>query len=199
MGIYSSTLDFAIQREEQAHRFYTLLARWAKTEEMRAVLTNFAQEGLQHKATLSSLKRQKAKPPEEKIRNLKISDYMTEVKPKLEMTYEDKLVFIMKKATDSLRLYRDLAAIAADDDLRNTFLTLAQDEAKHKKRFKTECKKMVGKEEPQTHGTSLGRDFPGSALAIVLSAETTSGTKRALDIVVKGPVIHCKNRHLPSD
>jgi len=152
MGIYSSTLDFAIQREEQAHRFYTLLARWAKTEEIRAVLTNFAQEELQHKATLTSLKRQKAKPPEEKLRSLRISDYMTDVKPKLEMTYEDKLVYIMKKATDSLRLYRDLAAIAADDDLRNTFLALAQDEAKHKKRFKTECKKMAGKEEPQTRG-----------------------------------------------
>ena len=152
MGIYSSTLDFAIQREEQAHRFYTLLARWAKTEEMRAVLTNFAQEELQHKATLTSLKRQKAKPPEEKLRSLRISDYMSDVKPKLEMTYEDKLVYIMKKATDSLRLYRDLAAIAADDDLRNTFLALAQDEAKHKKRFKTECKKMAGKEEPQTRG-----------------------------------------------
>ena len=152
MGIYSSTLDFAIQREEQAHRFYTLLARWAKTEEMRAVLTNFAQEELQHKATLTSLKRQKAKPPEEKIRSLRISDYMSDVKPKLEMTYEDKLVYIMKKATDSLRLYRDLAAIAADDDLRNTFLALAQDEAKHKKQFKTECKKMAGKEEPQTRG-----------------------------------------------
>ncbi len=152
MGIYSSTLDFAIQREEQAHRFYTLLARWAKTEEMRDVLTNFAQEELQHKATLTSLKRQKAKPPEEKLRSLRISDYMTDVKPKLEMTYEDKLVYIMKKATDSLRLYRDLAAIAADDDLRNTFLALAQDEAKHKKRFKTECKKMAGKEEPQTRG-----------------------------------------------
>jgi len=152
MGIYSSTLDFAIQREEQAHRFYTLLARWAKTEEMRAVLTNFAQEELQHKATLTSLKRQKAEPPEEKIRSLRISDYMSDVKPKLEMTYEDKLVYIMKKATDSLRLYRDLAAIAADDDLRNTFLALAQDEAKHKKQFKTECKKMAGKEEPQTRG-----------------------------------------------
>jgi rubrerythrin len=152
MGIYSSTLDFAIEREELLHRYYTLLARWAKTEEMRVVLTNFAQEVLQHKAKLSSLKRQKAEPPEEKIRNLKISDYMTDVKPKLEMTYEDKLVFIMKKAADSLRLYRDLAAITSDDDLRDTFLTLAQDEAKHKKRFKTECKKMAEGEKPRTCG-----------------------------------------------
>jgi len=146
MEVYSSTLDFAIEREELLHRYYTLLARWAKSEEMRVVLTEFAQEVVQHKAMLASLKRKKAKPPEEKIRNLKISDYITDVKPKLDMTYEDKLVYIMKKATDSLRLYRDLAAITADDDLRNTFLTLAQDEAKHKKRFKTECKEIAGKE-----------------------------------------------------
>ena len=152
MGIYSSTLDFAIEREELLHRYYTLLARWAKTEELRVVLTDFAQEVLQHKAMLSSLKRQKAKLREEKIRNLKISDYMTDVKPKLEMTYEDKLVFIMKKATDSLRLYRDLAALAADDDLRNTFLSLAQDEAKHGKRFKTECRRIAGKEKAHTGG-----------------------------------------------
>lgn len=149
MGIYSSALDFAIEREELLHRYYTLLGRWAKTEEMRVVLSDFAKEVLQHKAMLSSLKRRKVKPPEEKIRNLKISDYISDIKPKLEMTYEDKLVFIMKKATDSLRLYRDLAALASDDDLRNTFLTLAQDEAKHKKRFKTECKKVAGKE--KTH------------------------------------------------
>lgn len=152
MGIYSSTLDFAIQREEQAHQFYTLLARWAKTDEMRAILSDFAQEELQHKATLSSLKRQKAKPPDEKCQNLNISDYMTEVTPKLDMTFEDKLLFIMKKAADSLRLYKDLAAITADDDLRNTFLTLAHDEAKHKKRCKTECKKIAQTDKPRTHG-----------------------------------------------
>ncbi len=152
MEVYSSTLDFAIEREELLHRYYILLARWAKTEDMRVVLDNFAQEVLQHKAMLSSLKKQKAKPPEEKIRNLKISDYMTDIKPKLEMSYEDKLVFIMKKATDSLRLYRDLAAVAADDDLRNTFLTLAQDEAKHKKRFRTECKRIERKEKLHTCG-----------------------------------------------
>jgi rubrerythrin len=146
MGIYSSTLDFAIEREELLHRYYTLLARWAKTEEMRVALTDFAQEVVQHKALLSSLKKQKVKPPEEKIRNLKISDYISDIKPELEMSYEDKLVFIMKKATDSLRLYRDLAAIAVDDDLKNTFLTLAQDEAKHKKRFKTECKEIAKEE-----------------------------------------------------
>ncbi len=55
MGIYSSTLDFAIEREELLHRYYTLLARRAKTEEMRVVLTNFAQEVLQLTAAITRL------------------------------------------------------------------------------------------------------------------------------------------------
>jgi rubrerythrin len=54
----------------------------------------------------------------------------------------------MKKETDSFRLYRDLAAITVDEDLKNTFLTLAQEEAKHKLRFETEYENIVLKENP---------------------------------------------------
>ena len=140
MGTFTATLDFAIQREEQAYRLYTALARKATKEEMRLALINFAEEELKHKAKLSGMKRQKAKPPDEKIENLNISDYICDVEPTPDMTYEDALIIAMKKETNSFRLYRDLAAITVDEDLRNTFLTLAQEEAKHKLRFETEYK-----------------------------------------------------------
>ena len=148
MGKFTGTLDWAIQREEQAYNFYTTLAHQATTEEMRLALVDFANEELNHKATLSAMKRQKAKPPDEKIRDLKISDYVTDVEPTPEMTYKDALIIAMKKETNSFRLYRDLAAITVDEDLRNTFLTLAQEEARHKLRFETEYRNMVLKESP---------------------------------------------------
>ena len=148
MGTFTGTLDFAIQREEQAYNFYTTLAREATTEEMRLALINFAKEELKHKATLSAMKGQKAKPPDEKIRDLRISDYVTDVEPTPEITYKDALIIAMKKETNSYRLYRDLAAITVDEDLRNTFLTLAQEEAKHKLRFETEYENTVLKENP---------------------------------------------------
>ena len=59
MGTFTGTLDFAIQREEQAYHFYTTLSRKATTEEMRLTLINFAEEELKHKAKLSALKNQK--------------------------------------------------------------------------------------------------------------------------------------------
>ena len=146
MGTFAGTLDFAINREEQAYIFYTTLARTATTEEMRLALINFAEEELKHKETLSAMKEQKAKPPDEKIRDLKISDYVTDVEPTPDMTYKDALVIAMKKETNAFRLYRDLAAITIDEDLRNTFLTLAQEEARHKLRFETEYERTVLKE-----------------------------------------------------
>ena len=148
MGSYRGTLDFAIQREEQAYDFYTILARKATTEEMRIALAKFAKEELKHKATLSAMKEREAKPPEGKICDLNISDYVTDVEPTPEMTYKDALVIAMKKETDSFRLYRDLAAITVDEDLRNTFLTLAQEEAKQKLRFETEYQNTVLKDNP---------------------------------------------------
>jgi rubrerythrin len=54
----------------------------------------------------------------------------------------------MKKETNSFRLYRDLAAIIVDEDIRNTFLTLAQEEAKQKLRFETEYENTVPKGNP---------------------------------------------------
>jgi len=148
MGTFIGTLDFAIQREEQAYNFYTTLARTATTEQMRLALIDFAKEELKHKTTLSAMKGQEAKPPNEKIRDLKISDYITDVEPTPDMTYKDALIIAIKKETNSFRLYRDLAAITVDEDLRNTFLTLAQEEAKHKLRFETEYENIVQKENP---------------------------------------------------
>jgi rubrerythrin len=148
MGTFTGTLDFAIQREEQAYDFYTTLARKVTAEEMRLALISFAKEELKHKATLSAIKRQKVKPPDEKIRDLQISDYVTDVEPRPEMTYKDALIIAMKKETNSFRLYRDLAAIIVDEDLRNTFLTLAQEEAKQKLRFETEYENTVPKGNP---------------------------------------------------
>ena len=148
MKTFSGTLDFAIQREEQAYKFYSELARKVKSDEMRNVLTGFAEEELNHKATLSAMKNQKAKPPDEKIRDLKISDYVTDVEPAPDMTYRDAIIIAMKKETNSFRLYRDLAAITVNEDLKNTFLTLAQEEARHKLRFETEFQNLANTEIP---------------------------------------------------
>jgi rubrerythrin len=150
MGTFEGTLDFAIQREQQAYIFYKTLAGIVTAEQMRTTLLSFAEEELRHKEILSAMKGQKAGPPDEKIPDLNISDDVSDVEPTPDMGYEDALVIAMKKETNSFRLYRDLAAITRNEELKNTFLTLAQEEAKHKLHFETEYKKIT----TNTHDTS---------------------------------------------
>ena len=48
------------------------------------------------------------------------------------------LILAMKKEKVAFKLYTDLAAAVSSADLKNTFLSLAQEEAKHKLRFEVE-------------------------------------------------------------
>jgi rubrerythrin len=115
---------------------------------MRKVLAEFAQEELDHRAKLEEL-REKKRPviPAGKVAELKIADYVSEAAPDSEMSYQDVLLFAMKKEKASFRLYSGLAELAEDKQLREMFLWLAQEEAKHKLRFEIEYDDVVLKED----------------------------------------------------
>ena len=52
----------------------------------------------------------------------------------------------MKKEKAAYRLYLDLAAVGEDEELTDMFLSLAQEEAKHKLRFEIEYDDEIMKE-----------------------------------------------------
>jgi len=54
-----------------------------------------------------------------------------------DMSYQQALIIAMQREKASFNLYNNLEAIADDEDLRSTFLALAQGEAKHKLRLET--------------------------------------------------------------
>ena len=70
--------------------------------------------------------------------DLKIGDYLVEQKPSASMDYQSALILAMKQEKAAFRLYTDLAASTDDDNVRDLFLGLAQEEAKHKLRFEVE-------------------------------------------------------------
>lgn len=132
-------LDFAINSEQEAIDFYTTLANQARREEMRDVFQQFAKEENGHKEKLKKIKHNKSfQFKEQNIPELKIADYRVEVEPNPNMRYEDALVLAMNKEKSAFKLYNDLANTAPNTELRNVFLSLAQDEAKHKLRFEIE-------------------------------------------------------------
>jgi len=137
-------LDFAVAREDESAQFYTNLAGKAESSNIRQVFLDFAREEQTHKAKLQAIKRGKLLlPAAKKVKDLKIADYVVDVAPTPDMNYQQALILAMKKERASFLLYTQLAETTSDDNLRATFLTLAQEEAKHKLRFEIEYDECV--------------------------------------------------------
>jgi len=141
-------LDFAITSEAGAYQFYKELATKMQSQAMRQVFEDFAKEELSHKAKLEKIKNNKsvtfAKTKE--VADLKISDYVVDVEPRPDMDYQDALVLAMKAEKMAYKLYSDLASTATDQSIRELFLALAQEEARHKLRFEIEYDQEIMKE-----------------------------------------------------
>ena len=131
-----AVLDFAIKGEQDASDFYTELASKMEKPYMKQAFESFAAEERGHKAKLESVKKGNiAKLAKTKVLDLKIGDYLVEQKPSASMDYQSALILAMKQEKAAFRLYSDLAASTDDAELRDLFLGLAQEEAKHKLRF----------------------------------------------------------------
>ena len=142
-----STLNFAIEREQESHDFYMDLAVKMKHAEMQKVFKQFAAEEMGHKEKLIKIKAGKLLvPAQKKVQDLKIGDYLVDVEQDDDLNYQQALIIAMKKEKAAFKLYSDLASLAMDQNLINTFEMLAQEEAKHKLRFEIEYDTVILKE-----------------------------------------------------
>lgn len=129
-------MDFAIKSEENANRFYSEWAGKIENKSMKKVFEELAAEEDKHKEFLLGVKYGTAlKPTEEEIEDLKISDYMLDVKASVDMNYQDALVVAMHREKMAYKLYSTLSEMTSDAELKETFKLLAQQEAKHKLRL----------------------------------------------------------------
>ena len=137
-------LDFAINNEQGAVDFYRELAEKATKPWIRELFENYAKEEMGHKAKIEAVKAgQQIKPIEGKVLDLKMGDYLVDIEPTPGMDYQSALVVAMKREKAAFRLYSDMAAQVGTEELRNLFLLLAQEEAKHKLRFEVEYDEQI--------------------------------------------------------
>ena len=140
-------LNFAINAEQEAVDFYNGLAVRAKNEQMKKVFTDFAMEEMKHKSRLLGIRESGTfRMTDEKVQDLKIADYLDNVKATPEMTYQDALIVAMKKEKNAFRLYLFLSESTEDPAMKELFLSLAQEEAKHKLRFEVEYDEFILRE-----------------------------------------------------
>jgi len=144
MNSLEEIMNFAIGEEQAAVAFYTSLAAQTSSAEMRLVLREIAGEERKHEARLKQMQAQGIQlTSSPQVPDLKIADYLVEIKPGPELSYRELLMLAMQKEMAAVRMYTALAEQVADADLRQTFRQLAQEEARHKLKFETEYDNMM--------------------------------------------------------
>jgi rubrerythrin len=137
-------LDFAISNEQGAVDFYTQLAAKVSNDAMKNIFIQFSQEEMKHKAKLLEIKEKGIYSISSvQITDLKISDYIVKVETSPQMTYQEALVLAMNREKSAFKLYLNLSQKAPNDELKNLFLMMAQEESKHKLRFEIEYDEYV--------------------------------------------------------
>jgi rubrerythrin len=140
-------LDFAIEREQEAADFYQSSADHASSDWMKKIFQQYAKEELGHKAKLMNVKKgKKALSASGKVRDMKIADYLVPVEFGGEMSYQQILVLAMKREKVAFKLYSELAERVDEVPIRDLFLGLAEEEAKHKLRFELEYDEVILKD-----------------------------------------------------
>jgi rubrerythrin len=141
-------LDFAIGQEQEAIDFYSELANYTNSNDIKAIYLDFVKEEMGHKAKLIKIKNEGefSSIKNEAVQDLKISDYLVAVKPSSDMTYQEALIIVMKKEMAAYKLYKSLAKIAPNEELKGVFHLLAIEEANHKLQFEQEYDDVILKD-----------------------------------------------------
>jgi len=140
-------LVFAIEQEQKAVEFYTSLAKEAHSGEIKKVFLEFAGEEIKHKQRLTRIREEGVfTMPKQQVADLKIGDYIVDVKASGKLSYEETLVLAMKREKAAFKLYSNLAERAPNDELKEIFETLAMEESRHKLRFELEYDEYVLRE-----------------------------------------------------
>ena len=135
---FQEVIDFAINEEIKAMKFYKMLSDYVEEPEIAEALYDLALVELGHRKKLEAIKAGKIILKDEEIGDLGISNQVEDIEPDAKMDYIDLLKIGMKKEEAARKLYVELAIAAQTEEIRETFLKLANEEAQHKMRFELE-------------------------------------------------------------
>lgn len=135
---FNEILNFAVEREQEAVRFYQELQKMAQFKEQQSLLSEFENIERSHIVMVENIRKnvlENIDAPLPDIENLAISDYLIDVEPSENMTYQDILIVAMKREEKAQKLYSDLADKTVDRETKKLFSKLASEESKHKLYF----------------------------------------------------------------
>ncbi|MBN1803795.1 MAG: ferritin family protein [Sedimentisphaerales bacterium] len=141
-------LQFAIAKEVEAYNFYLAMANRVIDPRIREVFVDFAQEELEHKdkLELELIKIGKTTTIEENPLRPERSYIISNDPSHLDMDFKDALMLAIAKEDAAFKIYVNLAANTKDEKSREMFMSLAEEEVKHKLRFQAEYDILLKKD-----------------------------------------------------
>lgn len=131
-------LQEAIQGEVESYELYSNAVQMVRTDHIKDLLRDLAQEELGHKAALEKMlanpplmKSQVSKLQEANVEDFKLADHLVAQPLGPEATFQDVCIFAAKKEKQSHELYRNLAA-QSSGEARDLLEAMAKDELRHK-------------------------------------------------------------------
>lgn len=137
-------LLLAINREEDAARFYAELADQATPSGAKILLRELQADEVRHKTMLEDLARGRSRmKPLRDVPDIKVSDYLVDEPIAADSPFQDVLIFAAKKEAKAAALYEALLGRASDPAARRLFEYLIQQEKTHKLRLEKEYERYV--------------------------------------------------------
>lgn len=131
---FNEVVDFAIAGEKEAIKFYQELQDKVKFQAQIEMLKEFEDMEKGHVVILENIRNKGFKEIEIKeVTDLHISDYIVDVEPSEDMSYQDILIIAMKKEEKANKLYTEMANKFSSTE--QLFRRLAAEEAEHKLKF----------------------------------------------------------------
>lgn len=135
---FKEIIDYAISREVEAAKFYNELQVIAKLESSKHLLKDLENMELNHKRILENFKNEGLSEYSPiNLSDLGISNFLAEVAIHKEMSFQEILIVAIKREENAFKLYKALAEEAENTEIKNLFLKLADEEAKHKHSLET--------------------------------------------------------------
>ncbi|MHC1775558.1 MAG: ferritin family protein [Lentimicrobium sp.] len=137
-------LHFAVRSAQETAHFFTRLSKQARNAKLKQEFEKYAREEFAYMVRLTKVR--EIAPlgiSNQQLKDLVVSDYHIDLNSTRELKYSDALVMAMRKARASLKFYLDIASRTPNDEIQSVFRSLANEEAKHKRRFEIEYNESI--------------------------------------------------------
>ena len=142
-------LRFAVAKEKASCQFYTDMAtaHQARSGASSTIFEDLAKEELNHKAQLELeiMKLGKVVADSKEDPGRTRADYMLENDFPEDISYADALMLAIRKEKAAFKLYVELMRIAENEEAFEVFMSLAEEEVRHKLMFEAEYNSLTQK------------------------------------------------------